>query len=159
MACLPISPGVVGGAAGDDEHLVDVAQLLPVEALLVQHDLRRRRGDPSSVSRTAAGCSWISLSMKYVVAALLGGGEVPVDVERLALGRASPSKSVMRVAVAADLDDLVLAELDRVAGELDERGDVAAEERLAVADAEHERRVAPRGDDDVRLVRRRRARA
>ena len=36
-----------------------------------------------------------------------------------------------RVAVAADLDDLVLAELDRLAGELDERGDVAAEEHLA----------------------------
>ena len=57
-----------------------------------------------------------------------------------------------RVAVAADLDDLVLAELDGVAGEFDERRDVAAEERLAVADAEHERRVSPRGNDDVGLV-------
>ena len=38
-------------------------------------------------------------------------------------------------AVAAQLDDLVLAELDRLAGVRDERGDVAAEEVLAVADA------------------------
>ena len=52
-----------------------------------------------------------------------------------------------RVAVAADLDDLVLAELDGLAGELDEGGDVAAEERLAVADADDQRRVAARGDD------------
>jgi len=44
-----------------------------------------------------------------------------------------------RVAVAADLDDLVLAQLDRVAGELDERGDVAAEEHLVAADAHDQR--------------------
>ena len=37
----------------------------------------------------------------------------------------SPSKSVTIDAVAAQLDDLVLAELDRLAGVLDERGDVA----------------------------------
>ncbi len=57
-----------------------------------------------------------------------------------------------RVAVAADLDDLVLPEFDRVAGELDEGCDVAAEEGLAVADPEHQRGIPPSRDDDVRLV-------
>ncbi len=52
-------------------------------------------------------------------------------------------------AVAAQLDDLVLAELDRVAGVRDERGDVGGEEVLALAAADDERAVAPRADDDV----------
>ena len=61
-----------------------------------------------------------------------------------------------RVAVAADLDDLVLTELDRLAGELDERGDVAAEEHLAaarLADADDQRRVAASGRDRRRAGR------
>ena len=65
---------------------------------------------------------------------------------------ALPSKSVMRVAVGGDHDDLVLAELDGVAGVLDERGDVGAEEHLAVADADHQRRGAAGGDDRARVV-------
>ena len=56
---------VVGGAARDHEHLVDVAQLLLVEALLVEHDAHPPSRWPRSVSATAAGCSAISLSMKY----------------------------------------------------------------------------------------------
>ena len=91
------------------------------------------------------------LEHEVVVAALLGGGEIPVDVEVLAVDRDAVEVGD-RVAVAADLDDLVLAELDGLAGELDERGDVAAEEHLAVADADDERRVAPRRDDDVGLL-------
>jgi hypothetical protein len=78
------------------------------------------------------------LEHEVVVAALLGGGEVPVDVERAAFdGRAGEVGE--RVAVATDLDDLVLPELDGVAGVLDECGDVTAEECLAIADAEDER--------------------
>ena len=76
---------------------------------------------------------------------------LPVDGDAVEVGD--------RVAVAGDLDDLVLAELDRLAGELDERRDVAAEEHLAVADADDQRRVAPGGDDRRRAARRRRTRA
>jgi hypothetical protein len=51
-----------------------------------------------------------------------------------------------------DRHHLVLAELDGVAGVPDERGDVRAEEVLAVSDADDERRVAARADDGVRDV-------
>ena len=61
----------------------------------------------------------------------------------------APSKSVTVDAVAAQLDDLVLAELDRVAGVRDERGDVGGEEVLALAAADDQRAVAARADDDV----------
>ena len=70
-------------------------------------------------------------------------------------GRASRRFAVEvgdRVAVAAQFDDLVLAEFDGLTGELDERRHVAAEEHLALADADDQRGVAPRGDDDVGLL-------
>ncbi len=54
--------------------------------------------------------------------------------------------------VAAQLDDLVLAQLDRLAGERDEGGDVGGEEVLALAAPDHQRRVAARADDHVRGV-------
>ncbi len=54
--------------------------------------------------------------------------------------------------VRAQVDDLVLPELDRVAGELDERRDVGGQEVLAVADPDDERGVAPRGHEAPGLV-------
>ena len=56
------------------------------------------------------------------------------------------------VAVRGDHDGLVLAEFDRVAGVFDERGDVGADEHLAVADADHQRCRAAGGDDGAGLV-------
>ena len=56
------------------------------------------------------------------------------------------------VTVGGDHHRLVLAELDGVAGVFDERGHIGADEHLAVADAEHQRRRAPGGDDRPRLV-------
>ena len=56
------------------------------------------------------------------------------------------------VAVGGDHDGLVLSEFDRLAGVLDERGDVGAEEHLALADADHQRCRAARRDDRARLV-------
>ena len=50
------------------------------------------------------------------------------------------------------VDDLVLAELEGLAGVLDEGGDVGAEEVLAVAEADDERGVAAGADDDAGLV-------
>ena len=56
------------------------------------------------------------------------------------------------VAVGGDGHRLVLAEFDSVAGVFDERRDIGADEHLAVADAEHQRRGAAGGDDRPRLV-------
>ena len=55
-------------------------------------------------------------------------------------------------ALAGDRDDLVLAELEGLAGVLDERGHVGGEEVLAVTDAHHERGVAAGGDDPVGVL-------
>jgi len=69
-------------------------------------------------------------------------------VERASLGRVAVEVDDLDV-VARDAHDLVLAELDRVAGVGDEGGDVGREEVLAVADAHDERGVAAGGDDLV----------
>ena len=106
---------------------------------------------PRSVLATASGSSAISFAMKRRPAALLGGGGVPGDLERLDLDRRAGEVG-HRDAVGRDGDDLVLADRDGAAGVLDERGDVGAEEVLAVAQPDHERGVAARADDDVRLV-------
>ena len=103
------------------------------------------------MSATASRLLLDLLEHEVVEAALLGGGEIPVDVEVRAID-GLPVEDGDRVTVGPDLDDLVLAELDRLAGELDEGGDVAAEEHLALADAEDQRRVAAGADDDVRVV-------
>ena len=110
---------VVGGAAGHDEHLVDVAQLLVGEALLVEHDPAVDEV-PAQRVRQRRGLLLDLLLHEEVVAALLGGGDVPVDVERP--GRGDVAVEVGDDgALARQRDDLVLAELDGVAGVVDER--------------------------------------
>ena len=90
------------------------------------------------------------LAHEPVVAALLGGREVPVDVVRACPRPALPSKSVTLDAVAGDRDDLVLAELERLAGVLDERGDVGGEEVLALARGPTTSGRVAAGADDAR---------
>ena len=58
------------------------------------------------------------LAHEPVVAVLLGGREVPVDVVAVALDRGAVEAD-HRDAVAGDRDDLVLPELQRLAGVLD----------------------------------------
>ena len=73
-----------------------------------------------------------------------------------------PSKSVISMRVRRDEHDLVLAELDRLAGVLDECGDVAGEVVLAPPATDDERGVAPGADHDaggVRVDREQRERA
>ncbi len=74
-------------------------------------------------------------------AALLGGVGVPVDVEGAEVGGPAAERADV-VALGGDRHELVLAELDGLPGVRDERGDVAGDEHLAVADADHQRRVA-----------------
>ena len=88
---------------------------------------------------------------EVVVAALLGGGGVPVDLVTAVPSAGLPSKSDDLVAVGGDRDDLVLAELERVAGVVDERRDVGAEEHLAVADADDQRGLRRAADDEPGL--------
>ncbi len=144
--------GVVGGAAGDDEDLVDVAQLLVGEPDLVEHQLAAAAQPAEQGVGDRLRLLGDLLEHEPVVAALLGGSGVPVDPVGLRLGRRAVEAGHGHAAFAVDLDDLVLTELAGLAGVRDEGGDVRAEEVLTVADADHQRAVAPRGDEGVRLV-------
>ena len=64
----------------------------------------------------------------------------------------SPAKVITSTSSRGDRHDLVLAELDRLAGVLDEGGDVGGEEVLALADPDHQRRVPAGGDHRVGLL-------
>lgn len=142
---------VEGGAAGDDDDLVDLAQHGGGDAHLVEGQ-QAARVDPAQ-QRVGDGLGLLGdlLEHEVVVAALLGGGGVPVDVVRPDVGGLA-----LEVRdgdpLAAQFDDLVLAEFDGVAGVRDEGRDIGGEEVLAVADAHDERGVAAGADHDVRLV-------
>ncbi len=140
--------GIERGAAGDDDDLVDLAQLVVGQPHLVE--LQATVGRVSTQQGVGDGLRLLVdlLEHEPVEATLLGSRDVPVDVVVLGLGRVAVEVGDHDV-VGRDRDDLVLAELDRVTGELDERGDVRAEEVLALAAADHERGVAARADDDV----------
>ena len=108
---------------------------------------------PSMASAIAARLLVDLLAHEPVVAALLGGARGP---SRRGTACASAGVAVEvgdRDALAGDRDDLVLAELERLAGVLDEGGDVGGQEVLAVAEADHQRRVAPGGDHPVGVLR------
>ena len=84
-------------------------------------------------------------------AALLGGGSVPGHLE--GLGRGGLAVEVDDLdRVGTDRDDLVLPDLHGLTRVLDECRDIGAEEVLAVAEADHERGVPSRADDDARHV-------
>ena len=136
--------GVEGGAGRDDDDLVDVAQLLVGQAHLVEVQRPLPRTPPQQRVGDGARLLVDLLAHEPVVAVLLGRGEVPVDVVGPALGGRAVEAGDAD-ALGGQRDDLVLVELERLAGVLDEGGDVGAEEVLALAEADHERAVAARG--------------
>ncbi len=143
--------GVVGRAAGDDEHLVHVTEVLGGQAFLVEDDLGVV-GEASTQGVGEGGRLLADLLEHEVgVAALLRGAGVPVDVVRTALDRVAGEVGDSH-AIAAGLDDLVLADLHGAAGVRDEGRDVTGQEGLVGADADHERAVAPRPDHHVGMV-------
>ena len=138
--------GIEGRAARDHDDLVDVAKLLFGQPHLVE--LQPPRSGVTTEQGVGHGVRLLEdlLAHEPVVAVLLGGREVPVDVVALALGRRAVEPGHLH-ALAGDGHHLVLAELERLAGVLDERRHVGAEEVLAVAEAHDERGVTARRHD------------
>ena len=136
--------GVVRRAAADDDDLVDVAQLVLGDPHLVE---LQHAGAVVPAQQCVADRPRLLedlLAHEPVEAVLLGRRQVPVDVVAPALCRLAGEVGDLHI-VAGDRHDLVLPELQRLAGVLDERGDVGAEEVLALAETHHQRRVAARG--------------
>ena len=95
------------------------------------------------------------LEHEVLVATLFGGRGVPVDVKDAVVGRRINRIALKvgdAVAVRGNHNGLVLAELDSLAGVLDERSDIGADEHLTVTDAEHQRGGTPSGHDRARFV-------
>ena len=90
-------PGVIRGAAGHHEHLVDLAQFLIGQPLLVEHDPAVDEVPEQGVGHRG-GLLGDLLEHEVLVAALFGGGQVPVDMKLAEPRRRSslPSKSVIR---------------------------------------------------------------
>jgi len=118
-------PGVIRGAAGDHEYLVDLAQFLVAQSLFVEHDPAVHEMPQQGVGHRG-GLLGDLLEHEVLVAALFGGGQVPVDVKLAKLDVGVAIEIDNPVAVRVDHHGLVLAEFDRVAGVLDECGHVGA---------------------------------
>ena len=103
------------------------------------------------VLATASGSSLISFAMKLDQPPF-SAAEASQPTSKVARFDGGAAEVDDLDAVGADGDELVLPDLHRALGELDEGGDVGAEEVLALAEADHERRVAASADDDAGLV-------
>ena len=110
-------------------------------------------GDPAGDGRPERERLLVHLLEHEVVeAALLGGLERPVDPVDTTRSRGAPSTPVIVDARRVEVDDVALLEEDDPVGVGEDRGDVAGEERLAVADADDERHVHPGADEPVVLA-------
>ena len=91
------------------------------------------------------------LEHEIVVAALFCRGQIPMDVKRSPPRHAAGEIGDL-IAVPAYRHHLILAELDGVAGVVDECRDVGGDEMLTVAHPEHQRGGAARCNHHVRLI-------
>ena len=91
------------------------------------------------------------LAHEPVVATLLGSGQIPVNVVGLYLGGFAVEGDDLNP-VGGDADQLILAELDGLAGVLDERGDIGCDEVLALPHADDQWGVAPQPRPRVGLL-------
>ena len=142
---------MIGGAAGDDEYLVDLAQFLVAQPLLVQHDPAVDEMAEQRVGHRG-GLLGDLLEHEVLVAALFRGGQVPVDVELAVFDVFVAVEVGDPIAIGGQHHGLVLAELDGVAGVRDERCHVGADEHLAVADPDYQRCRPAGGHDGAGFV-------
>ena len=116
---------------------------------------RRRRAARGAVGdRLGDGVGLLVdlLEHERLVAALLGGLLVPVDVRDLALESAAVGRAGTAPRSGAQHDDLAVLDELHVARVGEEGGDGRAEELLAVAAADDERALLAGADEHVGLV-------
>ncbi len=126
-----------GATAAHDRHLVHVADEVRTGALGVQDDATVDVPTPQPVA-DGVGLLADLLVHERGEPVLLGGLQIPVDDER------PPDRRLAVVGQDAVVtrgrhDDLILTQLDRPVGAVDECHHVTGQEPLAVADPEHQR--------------------
>ena len=126
-------------AAGGDRDAVDREQLLVGETR-VEHDLAALEPLADRLAQRV-GLLVDLLEHERLVAALLGGVGVPRDGLGVALDAAALEIEQLR-AVGRDHDELAVADELGLARVLEERDDVGGDERLALAQADHQRALA-----------------
>jgi hypothetical protein len=150
---LADEPGVVCRAAGDDDELllrgecVEERLRAPVEGhlpLLGIEPVHQRLLDRRRLLMDL-------LQHEVREAAFARRRQVPGDAGRGALHRL-PLQRRQRRPVRRQLDDLLVVEIDDVARPLKDRGHIAREERLLLADADDERAAVARPEQPLRVI-------
>jgi hypothetical protein len=130
-------PGVSGGAAGEDDDAIDLGEDIAHRVELGDRDGAVVDAAQQSLADRLRLLADLLLH-EARPAALLGGGGVPLHLERAGGNRVAGEVGDLD-RIGADRDDLVLADLHRLVRELDEGGHIAAEEVLPVAQPDHQR--------------------
>jgi hypothetical protein len=139
-------------AAGDDVDAVDRRDLLRRHVELGKADLPALV--QPSAKRLADRLRLLVdlLEHEVLVPALLGGVEVPLDVHHLGLAHDEPGGVMHDHAGRGHDRDLAVVQHEHLARVLEDGRDVARDDRLALSDADDERRVLPCRDDRLRVV-------
>ena len=138
--------------AGHHEHLVDIAQFLIGEPLLIENYPAKVEVPQQGVGHRRRLFGDL-LEHEVLVAALFRGRQVPVDREDPRIIGVIVTREVGdAIAVRSDHHNLVLPQFDGFPGVFDECGDVGPEEHLALADTHDQRGGAARGHDRARVV-------
>jgi hypothetical protein len=142
---------VVRRAAREDDHAAEVPNLLVRHPELLElepavaHAPADRLGDGLRLLVDL-------LEHERLVAALLGGLEIPVDLGRRVLERLLAVGPREDGAFGRDRDDVAVVDQLHHLRLGQERGDRRREEHLAFADADDERALLPRPDEQSRVV-------
>ncbi len=146
-------PRVVRGAAGDDDDPVGALKQVVIEL----GEVDAVRTDGAVGDRLGHGVSLLVdlLEHERLVAALLGGVGVPVDLVRLAFERVARRGQELG-SVGGQDDQLVVLQRLGGPGVREERRDSGGQELLAVTTADNQRALFAGTDERAGLVRRHR---
>ena len=147
---LAYHAGMERGAAADDVNVLNVAQTLVGQAVVLEADRVVLDARLYSVGN-CLGLLHDLLEHEVLIAALFCGGHIPVDRLDFLLDNVAELVHDNDLIRTND-SDLVVIEDDEAAGTADDSGDVGGNHVLTLADADNERIVAAGRNDFLRVV-------
>ena len=143
---------VRGRAAGDDDDLVDGFEIMLVDAHLIEVDVAVLVETPQQSALHGGRILMDLLVHEGVPTALFGGGRIPIHGVGLRMFHDVAHEVGDDDLVCGHHHGLVLVDFHGALGVGHERGHVGAEEVLAFAKTDHQRRIVTGADHDVRLA-------